>query len=297
MVLRRDLRKLSVRPSKICISIAFKNKKRSHRVLGQLGSRKRLCKFSRSTSTRGGVPTSSHFMFIHDGFHCLCGFVHCRNMTNRISKLLTSLNISSRRFSSGSHKFSFHFSKTLSVEVGAQTKRATTSVIGACARRRLTSLFCLCKRLGITHGLTSILIHDHRVGGVRAVTSFLRIVGPFAKGSGRGGFLTRMFRTLHVRIGSRVHTLHRVLRRALRILGPNKHLIIVACRSLRSELIGGFLGANGFRKGTRRSFFKGVESPFHLMGGGIVIPSSRRVRQGPHSQDTGLEVTRLSGEI
>ncbi len=210
----------------------------------------------------------------------------------RLSNLLTSLNISDRRFSSNSHKFSFHFSKGLSVHVGHHTQLATTSILGRCTRRQLTSLFCLCKRLGGTHGVTTYIIGTHSAGHVRAARRLVTIIGPLFKHSHRGGRLTGIFRTLHVRIGRRVSTLGRVLRTTTRLLQPKNELIILACRSLRSHLIGGLVGANGLRKGTIRSLFKGMSYPFHTIGGGMVVPSRRRRRHGPHDHDTGLQMTR-----
>lgn len=291
MLLGRDMSKVGVHPNKACMSIAFNNNKRSQRVLSHLRGNKHLLKFSRSRSTRQGVIGSPRFAFMQDGFHCLRGFLHCRRVRG-MSTVLTSLKMSSRRFSSDRQKFSFHFSKTLSVHVGGQTKLATTSILGACSRRQLTSLFCLCKRLGGDHGLTSIVMGSHTSKRVGAVNRFLRVVGPLFKHRQRGGRLTGMFRTLHVRMGRRVRTLGRVLLTTARTLGPNKELMMVACRSLRSQVMGGVVGANGIRNGTARSFFKGLRAPFGLMGGGIVIPGRRRVRHGPESQDTGLEVTR-----
>lgn len=298
MLLGRDMSTVGVSPSKACMSIAFNNNKRSHRVLSQLKSKKHLLKFSRSRSTRHGVMGSPRFAFMQDGFHCLRGFLHCRSV-KRMSTVLTSLNISSRRFSSDRQKFSFHFSKGLSVHVGGHTNVATTSIMGACRRRHLTSVFCLCNRLGGDHGLTSIVIGTHAKRGVRAVNRFLRVVGPLFNHRERGGRLTGIFRTLHVRIGRRVRTLGRVLVTTARTLGPKKQLIMVACRSLRSHVIGGVVGANGMRNGAARSFFNGLRAPFHLMGGGIVMPSRSRVAHGPQSHDTGLEVTRggWKGEI
>lgn len=291
MLLGRDISKVGVHPSKACMSIAFKKTNRSHRVLSQLKRNKQLLKFSRSRSTRQGVIGSARFAFMHDGFHCLRGFLHCRGV-RRMSTVLTSLNISSRRFSSDRHNFSFHFSKSLSVHVGGQTKLATTSVLGACRRRHLTSVFCLCNRLGGDHGLTSMVMGTEGKRRVQAVNRFLRVVGPLFNHRHRGGRLTGMFRTLQVRMGRRVRTLGRVLLTTARTLGPNKELMMVACRSLRSHVMGGVVGANGIRNGTRDSFFKGLRAPFHLIGGGIVMPSRTRVREGPQSEDTGLQVTR-----
>lgn len=291
MLLGRDMSKVGVRPKNVCMSTAFNNKKRSGRVLDQLSDATRLCDFSRSRSTRGGVMDSDHFAFIHDGFHCLPGFLHCCNI-RKISTVLTSLNISSRRFSSSRHKFSFHFRNGLSVQVGGHTNVATTSMIGACSRRHLTGVFCLCNRLGGDHGLTSTVIGTQNMGRVIAVNSFLRIVGPLFKQRHRGGRLTGIFRTLHVRMGRRVRTLGRVLCTTAGTLGPKNELMMVACRSLRSHVMGGVVGAKGVRNGTRRSFFNGMRAPFGLIGGGIVITNGRRIAHGPHSQDTGLEVTR-----
>lgn len=222
------------------MSNATKNNNRTHTVTRD---NYRLLTISRSPSTvtilRQQLSSLPGIAVMRSGFTGVGGVLVSENLDN-VSNVLLSLKIDSFRLSATRQNFSFRRSTPLSVHVDG-ANHDTTSIIGACSRTTLTSVLCHCKRRGFDHHVTTGVMGTQRRGPVRAAFRLISVVGTdVPRQTVHSNRPTQhSFRTVHVRIGNRLSMLRRTLRSTFSYLGPNNQLMVVAFRSLRSQVIGG----------------------------------------------------------
>ena len=102
--------------------------------------------------------------------------------------------------------------------------------------------------------------------------------------------MARLFQALRIEVNHEMDALRDLLQGATELLGKGGRLSIITYHSLEDRLVKNMMKAGNIEGRLQQDFFGRIESPFRMVNGKVIVPSSEEQHRNPRSRSAKLRI-------
>ncbi|MBB3187429.1 16S rRNA (cytosine(1402)-N(4))-methyltransferase RsmH [Microbacter margulisiae] len=294
-LLTETIEGLRIHPDGIYVDATFGGGGHAREIMRHLGEKGKLLAFDQDKEAYANRIDDSRFTFIHGNFRFLTNFLRYHHIV-QVDGILADLGVSFHHFDTPNRGFSFRFEGELDMRMNPQADLTAAIVINNYSEEQLAFIFSVYGELSNARKLASLIVKHRMQQPVTTIQEFLEIIQPAFRFEREKKEMAKAFQALRIEVNHEMKALQEFLEQTPSVLKSKGRLAIITYHSLEDRMVKNFMRSGNCEGIIHKDFFGRVETPFQVLTGKPIIPSTEEITNNPRSRSAKLRVAEKSGD-
>jgi 16S rRNA (cytosine1402-N4)-methyltransferase len=270
----------------------------SREIVRQLGNHGHLYGFDQDADAEKNIVRDDRFTFVRSNFRYIKQWMRYYGV-EQVNGVLADLGVSSHHFDDAERGFSFRFNAPLDMRMNKRSGLTAADVVNKYTEEQLADGMYVYGEIKQARKYASQIVKARVQTPIKTTADLLKALGIETMTDEMGVCqpspnmkkeMARLFQALRIEVNHEMDALRDLLQGATELLGKGGRLSIITYHSLEDRLVKNMMKAGNIEGRLQQDFFGRIESPFRMVNGKVIVPSSEEQHRNPRSRSAKLRI-------
>ena len=298
VLLTESIDGLAIQPEGIYVDATFGGGGHSREIVRQLGKHGHLYGFDQDADAEKNIVRDDRFTFVRSNFRYIKQWMRYYGV-EQVNGVLADLGVSSHHFDDAERGFSFRFNAPLDMRMNKRSGLTAADVVNKYTEEQLADVMYVYGEIKQARKYASQIVKARVQAPIKTTADLLKALGIETMTDEMGVCqpspnmkkeMARLFQALRIEVNHEMDALRDLLQGATELLGKGGRLSIITYHSLEDRLVKNMMKAGNIEGRLQQDFFGRIESPFRMVNGKVIVPTSEEQHRNPRSRSAKLRI-------
>ncbi len=290
VLLQESIDGLDIKPAGIYVDVTFGGGGHSREILRRLGPGGRLFSFDQDADAEKNIVNDNRFTFVRSNFRYLKNWMRYYGI-EKIDGLLADLGVSSHHFDDETRGFSFRFGDApLDMRMNKRAGMTAAELVNNASEEQLADIFYLYGELKGARRIAAAITKARSAGPISTSGDLMNAAASVIRQEREKKEAAKLFQALRIEVNHEMDALREMLLSVSELLAEGGRLSIITYHSLEDRIVKNVMKTGNAEGKARQDFYGRFDSPFRLVNGKVITPTSTELEQNPRSRSAKLRI-------